>query len=114
MGYSRKWRPSKTQRREFAEKMQNDDDFANEYNKRKKERAEKRRSKSLFNYESAGGHYVPTKTQYDFCFNNLSLFNDNEITSANLVMSGYLMGEKVHHDYIHVVNEKIRTESVLN
>jgi hypothetical protein len=106
---SYKWRSSPTQRREFAQKMNNDSEFAAEYEARKQAKAEKRRSTSNFDYDKAGGEYVPTKAQYDFCFNNMDLFVTNEEeTAANMVMSGYSCNEKVHHDYIHIVNEKIR------
>jgi hypothetical protein len=107
-----KWKPSKSARREFAQKMSTDVDFANSYNQRKLEKSEKRRAQSNFDYESAGGNYVPTQFQHDFCLNNYHLFETpQERDAANIVMSSYSCNEKTHHDNIHVVNEKIRSET---
>ncbi len=106
MGY--KWKPSKSQRREFAIRMQDPQEKA-AYEARKEEKAQKRRAGSSFDYNKAGGFYVPTREQHDFCFDNMHLFNSpEEIDAANFVMSGYICNEKVHHDYIHIVNEKRR------
>jgi hypothetical protein len=103
-----KWKPSKTQRRAFAEKMSDPAEQA-AYNARKEEKAKKRRAGSKFDYGSAGGNYVPTLAQYNFCFYNMSSFvTKEEQEAANQVMYGYTTKEKVHHDYIHIVNEKIR------
>lgn len=104
-----KWKPSKAQRREFAQKMQNDSEFANAYYERKQQRKEKRQASSNFNYETAGGSYIPTEQQYLFCLQNMYLFQTNkEKDAANNVIYGYGCKEKVHHDNIHIVNEKIR------
>jgi hypothetical protein len=105
-----KWKPSKTAKREFAQNMQNPE-FANDYYARKEAKADKRRSTSKFDYNSAGGNYIPTKAQHDFCFDHLYLFKEGSDFIASLsVMQGYLDQEKVHHDYIHIVNEKMRTK----
>ena len=104
-----KWKPSKSQRREFAIKMSTDNDFASQYYERKEARAERRRASSAFDYASAGGNYVPTKAQYDFVRNNFNLFATNEErNAANQVEFGYSCNEIVHHDNIHIVNEKMR------
>ena len=106
-----KWKPSKAQRTEFAQRMQNSEEKA-AYEARKTTKAEKRRSTSSFEYNTAGGNYVPTKTQHDFCFNNIHLFQTSEEQQAsNMVIYGYSCQEKVHHDYIHIVNEKQRKVS---
>ncbi|MDR2291977.1 MAG: hypothetical protein LBE11_00705 [Prevotellaceae bacterium] len=107
MAYSKKWRPSASQKREFAQNMQNPE-YAAAYYKRKEERAEKRRATSKYDYGSAGGAYVPTEAQYEFCMSHMDMFDSQECEAANMVISGYLCQDKVHHDYIHVVNEKIR------
>jgi hypothetical protein len=79
------------------------------YQKRKEERAAKKRANSKFDYYSAGGNYVPTQSQYDFVMTNLDLFKTKqEEESANQIMYGYINNEKIHHDHIHVVNEKMR------
>jgi hypothetical protein len=105
---SYKWRPSKTARREFAQKMNNDPEFANEYNARKQAKEEKKRSTSAFDYQKAGGEYVPTKAQHDFCLENMGQFVPSEIEAANQILYGYSCNEKVHHDYIHIINELMR------
>ena len=75
---------------------------------------EKRRSKSKYNYETAGGSYIPTKAQHDFCFYNPELFITIEEEEAkNEVMMGYINNEKIKHDYIHVVNELMRNKNNL-
>lgn len=107
MGY--KWRPSKSQRKEFAIRMQNPDEKA-AYEQRKEERAQRRRSTSSFDYNTAGGNYVPTQSQYDFVMNHMYLFNTSEEQDAvNQIIYGYTCKEKVFHDYIHIINEKRRT-----
>lgn len=110
MGY--KWSPSKSQKREFAIRMQ-DEKEREAYEERKIQKAEKRRSGSKFDYNTAGGFYVPTKAQFDFCLSNINLFKTpQEINALNMVMSAYTCNEKTHHDYIHIVNEKIRSVNV--
>ena len=106
MGY--KWKPSKSQRREFAIRMQNPEEQA-AYEARKKERANKRRATSSFDYNTAGGEYIPTKEQFNFVYEHMELFTTpEELNAANIVLSGYTSNEKVHHDYIHIINEKRR------
>lgn len=103
-----KWKPSASQRREFAQRMQNPEEKA-AYEKRKEDKLNNKRAGSKFDYNSAGGNYVPTKNQYDFVMNHMDLFNtDEESDAANQIMFGYVNNEKVHHDNIHIVNEKIR------
>lgn len=104
----RKWKPSASQRRAFAERMK-DPEEKKLYEQRKIAHSEKRRSKSKFDYNSAGGNYVPTKEQRDFCMNNMHLFSVGEQEAANMVIFGYDNQEKVDHDMIHVVNEKRRS-----
>jgi hypothetical protein len=101
---SYKWKPSKTAKREFAQNMQNPEFLAAYYGRK---RAEKRRSLSSFDYETAGGNFVPTKIQYDFAMSH-SYENDAEKTAFDMVVYGYGCKEKIHHDYIHIINEKMR------
>jgi len=106
-----KWKPSASQRKAFAEKMKDPEEAA-AYAERKDAKAKKRRSGSNFGYESAGGMYVPTREQHDFCLANGHLAVTPEQEGAfNLVMFGYSCKEKVHHDHIHIVNELRRTNS---
>lgn len=105
---SYKWKPSKTQRRAFAERM-NDPAEKAAYYERKESKAVNRRKSSAFDYQSAGGQYIPTKIQYDFCMVNNHLFSEPAQQEAcNMVIYGYNCGEKVHHDFIHIVNTMIR------
>jgi hypothetical protein len=107
----KKWKPSANQRKQFALNMQ-DPDFANDYYKRKELKALNRRSKSSFDYETAGGYYVPTKAQYDFAFNNDHLFFTlPEIQAKNEVLTSYSNNMKTHHDFIHIINEKMRNQN---
>ena len=104
-----KWRPSKTARREFAIKMQDPQEAA-AYEARKAEKANKRRATSSFDYNTAGGYYVPTKAQYDHCFEHINsqIHDELQIAFRNVIY-GYTCNEKVHHDNIHIVNEHIRS-----
>ncbi len=104
-----KWRPSASQRRAFADKM-NDPEARAAYEKRKAEKDSKRKSTSKFDYSTAGGSYVPTKDQYDFVMQNKDKFvNPEEIEAMNQVLYGYTTNEKIHHDHIHIVNDKLRS-----
>lgn len=107
---SYKWKPSASQRRAFAEKMQ--DPIEKEaYEERKRNRDKKRQSTSQFDYNKAGGNYIPTKEQYDFCYNKMELFITNdEKNAANMIMYGFTCNEKIHHDFIHIINEKRRKQ----
>ena len=112
--YTRKWRPSASQRREFAQNMQ-DPQFAAAYYERKEARAAKRRATSKYDYNSAGGMYTPTQAQRDFCMSHMDMFDTPEKRdAANMVLFGFDCQEKVHHDYIHIVNEEIRHYSLIN
>ena len=68
-----KWKPSKAQKREFAERMANDTAYREAYYQRKEQRAEKRRSTSKFDYPTAGGEYIPTESQNKAAFELLNL-----------------------------------------
>jgi hypothetical protein len=105
---SYKWRPSKSQKKAFALKMQDPAEQA-AYEARKDARLEKRRSTSSFDYSTAGGRFVPTQSQYEFCSQNEEKFVTPEEKEAfNQVTGGHACNQAVHHDLIHVVNEKIR------
>ena len=106
-----KWRPSKSAKQEFARNMQNPE-FANDYYARKEIKAGKRRQSSQFDYSSAGGSYIPTNHQYNKAFEFLTKkeLTSEQIDACNIIISGYSCNEKVHHDYIHILNELIRTK----
>jgi len=59
----RKWKPNKAQRQAFKAKMQ-DTEQRKEYEARKALKAQNKRKSSQFDYDSAGGEYIPTKAQY--------------------------------------------------
>ncbi len=106
-----KWRPSKAQRKAFAERMKDPAEQA-AYEERKQARADKRRAGSKFSYESAGGRFVPTQYQYEHACKMLASGNltDEEDTAARMVSSGYVCNNAVHHDFIHIVNEHARRQ----
>ena len=107
-----KWKPNKSQRKAFALRMQ-DPQEREAYEERKKEKANKRRASSKFDYNTAGGRYVPTKTQNDIAFKALGLeLTQEEQTACDMVMSAYSLNEKTHHDFIHIVNELVRSGKI--
>ncbi|GAB1418115.1 hypothetical protein MASR2M12_08800 [Bacteroidales bacterium] len=108
-----KWKPTKAQRREFAERMATDTAYSEAYHQRKEQRAEKKRSTSKFDYQTAGGEYIPTESQNKAAFELLNLNPTAEQKEAcNMVLYGYSCKEKVHHDFIHLINEYIRTKPI--
>ena len=108
-----KWRPSATARREFAHNMQNDSAFKEEYEANKQAKIDKKRSKSKFDYNTAGGSYVPTMVQHNNAFHFLETktLTDEQSQACNEIIYGYTCQEKVNHDSIHIVNELIRNQS---
>ena len=103
-----RWKPSASQRRAFAERMK-DPQEQKAYEERKLAKVTKRRAGSQFDYTSAGGNYIATQSQY----NNALRFLGTELTpeqenACNQVMYSYSCQEKIHHDYIHIVNELSR------
>lgn len=108
MAISYKWKPNKKQKAEFKAKMA-DPEFSAVYYQRQADKAAKKRATSTFDYTTAGGMYMATKVQHDFCLQNSELFQTIEEQSArNQVIYSYTCSEKIHHDNIHIVNEKIR------
>jgi hypothetical protein len=105
---SYKWKPNASQRAAFKERMSTPVGQA-EYYTAKQEKAGKRRSKSNFDYETAGGSYIPTEYQARFCIQHDDLFKTIREDTARLeVMMCFDDHCKTHHDNIHIVNEKIR------
>lgn len=111
---SYKWKPSRSQRAAFAAKMQNPDEKA-AYEARKQAKADKLTAGSKFDYASAGGEYVPTLHQYEQAvkFMGSSQLTPEQFDACTMVMSGYSSNERIHHDYIHIVNELIRANNSL-
>lgn len=103
-----KWKPNKTQRREFAEKMKDQNEQA-AYYQRKDDKAEKKRAGSQFDYNSAGGEYIPTEAQYKFTMSYQGQLTMEQNQAFHIIQYGHSCKEKVHHDFIHVVNEMIRS-----
>jgi len=109
-----KWKPNASQRKAFAAKMQ-DPDEAQAYEQRKINKADRRRAGSKFDYKSAGGSYIPTLDQYNFCSNGFGIgLTPEQYIAFNDVMYGYVCQEKVHHDQIHIVNELRRKTKQVN
>lgn len=106
---NRKWKPNASQRRAFAERMSNPKEQA-EYHAKKDVLREKRIAKSKFDYSTAGGEYVPTKEQHDYCLFELPKeATPEQRNAAEQVMVGYSTGLKVSHDHIHIINEMRRS-----
>lgn len=102
---AKRWKPNATQRAAFKAKMSNPAE-AEAYEQRKREKADKRRAASQFDYGSAGGWYVPTKEQHDYAvFSRPAGLTQEQEDACNIVASGYALNDKVHHDFIHIVNE---------
>ena len=106
-----RWKPSASAKRAFAERMKDPNEAA-EYEQRKADKAAKRRQGSNYDYSSAGGQYVPTLHQYDIAIQILTVGDnttEEQINAANMVTFGYTNNDKIHHDFIHIVNEYFRT-----
>ena len=106
-----KWKPNATQRREFAERMK-DPDEQKAYSDRKIAKNTYSNNPLSFKHKS----FIPTETQYKHAQKMfLSCPIDNPLTieqrdACNQVIYGYSCQEKVHHDYIHIINEHRRNE----
>jgi hypothetical protein len=104
------WKPSKAQAHAFAERMNNDPEYANAYRQRKADREAKRRETSKFDYSTAGGNYKPTRAQHDFCvFNRSGITSLEQEEACNRVAFAYACNDTVSHDDIHIVNDLIRS-----
>ena len=105
-----KWKPSKSARAAFAEKMKDPNEQA-AYNQRATDRVNKKRSSSKFDYNTAGGNYIPTRFQYDNAMRILLSYNitKEEVSALNQVVSAYSLNETTHHDNIHIINELVRS-----
>lgn len=106
---SYKWKPTKQQKDQFRQNMQ-DPNYVNDYYKKKQAKKDKNRSMSVFDYPTAGGKYVPTELQYARAISLLKLpvLTDSEKEAANQVITGYVCQDKINHDYIHIINEAYR------
>jgi len=75
----------------------------------------KSRTTSRFNYSTAGGEFLPTQTQRNVAcsmfLSGIKLTTEQK-EAAQIVISGHESNKKVHHDYIHIVNEFLRTHPV--
>ena len=103
------WKPSKSQARAFAKRMEDPVEAA-AYEARKAAKAAKRRASSRFDYETAGGRYRPTEYQYHVACAAAARggLTPEQVTACNEIARGYTCSEPVHHDFIHVVNEIAR------
>lgn len=106
---SYKWRPSKSQRQEFAQKMQ-DPEFAAAYNDRKS--AKKQKFYDSLTEENSGSAFVPSRAQHDYAVFDRSMNTTPEHDNAcNMVASAFACSMKCDHFYIHIVNELIRSKN---
>lgn len=96
-----KWKPNKSQRREFVERMKDPEQKAT-YIERKR-----------FNNSYEGFKdkmFIPSMGQYEFAYKNLFNVSKEHFDSFDQVLSAYLSGEKVSHEHIHIVNQYQRGE----
>lgn len=100
---SSRWRPSKSQRRDFAIKMQDSEERV-AYEEHRRLRNSYEGFKDKF--------FIPTKLQYNFAMNSLQTQNltPEQEDACNQVSFGYINNEKIHHDYIHIINEMRRSK----
>jgi hypothetical protein len=103
MGY--RWKPNATQRKAFAEKMK-DPDEKKIYEDRKWVKTHYSNDPRSFKHKS----FIPTQFQYDNAMNFLreKLLTSQQEDACNQVISGFICQNKIHHDYIHIVNELTR------
>ena len=105
----RQWYPSRGERKAFAIRMREDQEFREAYQERKAKRAAKRIASSAYDYPSAGGEYVPTERQGLFAtFDQRGAISDEDFEAFEIVGSCWSSSSKCHHDYIHRVNECMR------
>jgi hypothetical protein len=71
-----------------------------------------KKNKSKFNYRTAGGYYLPTVNQYLYCTLIRYQLNVEQKEAVQQVINGFTNRIKIHHDYIHIVNEMRRTRFI--
>lgn len=100
MGFKKRWQPNASQRREFAERMKDEDEKA-AYEARK--RAKNTYSDNPLSFKHKD--FVPTEFQYQ----QAQKFLNEQLTptqkyACNRVCDGFVCQDKVSHDYIHIIN----------
>lgn len=96
-----RFKPNATQRREFAERMKDPEEQA--------AYLERKHAKNSYNINDsrsfAHKSFVPTKIQYDIAINMIEQeLTKEQFNAAQQVSSAYICQDKVHHDYIHIIN----------
>jgi actin-related protein len=100
--YKSKWKPNASQRKEFAQRMQ-DPDEKTAFEERK---AAKKQKFYDSIHEQGIKSYIPSREQHDFCmFERPDNLTSEQENACNLVASGFILNEKVDHYFIHIVNE---------
>lgn len=94
-----RWKPNATQRREFSEKMKDEKE-----RKAYEDRKRYKNSYAGFNDKK----FIPTKMQYDYTMHLIGLnyesMSNKVKIAANIVSSAFVCQDKIHHDYIHIIN----------
>lgn len=104
-----RWRPSASQRRAFAERMQ-DPQEQKAYDERKQEKKET--FVKSFGQTGTGSSYVPTQAQHDYAVFDRSMNETSEHDNAcNMVAHAFACNQRCDHHYIHVVNELRRKKA---
>lgn len=106
MGY--RYKPSASQRKEFAERMK-DPEEQKVYEDRKRAKSTYSDNPLSFKHKS----FVPTQMQNDHSWKMLSIegLKEEQYEAARQVLSAFSCQDKVHHDYIHIVNAHQREQS---
>lgn len=96
-----KWKPNASQRKEFAQRMKDPEEQAIYL--------ERKHAKNSYNPNDsrsfANRCFIPTQFQYEVAVNMLGKdLTDEQKHAAKIVMSGYSCQDKVHHNYIHIIN----------
>lgn len=106
MAFRHKWKPSASQRKAFAEKMNSDPEYASEYLNRKHAKNTYSDDPRSFKHRS----FIPTEFQNSQArlFIETKELTTEQRDGCNQVIYGYGCQEKIHHDYIHIVNELTR------
>jgi len=102
---SYRWKPNAIQRAAFKEKMQ-DPDEKKAYEDRKFRKNTYNDSSESFKNRS----FIPTEFQYKFALNLIGNKSCEVETACNMVQSGYICQDKIHHKYIHIINAIQRGE----
>jgi len=101
-----KWKPNASQRRAFAERMQDSDEQSAYYSR---QLAKKNKFYDSFYHPGSGVECIASKSAHDFCiFDRRGIDTPELEDAANQVVFSFSCNEKIDHYYIHIINSIIR------